>query len=50
MRPMGFRNIPRRAFLDLVKAAAEQPGRTGRWLVEFALDKQAQHQKTVSAA
>ena len=50
MRPMGFRDIPRRAFLDLVEAAAKQPGRTGRWVVEFTLDKQAQQHKTVSAA
>ena len=39
--PMGFRNIPRRAFLDLVEAAAGQPGRAGRWQAELALDKQA---------
>jgi leucyl/phenylalanyl-tRNA--protein transferase len=45
--PMGFRNIPRRAFLDLVEAVADQPGRTGRWQPEFTLDKQAWHRKTL---
>jgi leucyl/phenylalanyl-tRNA---protein transferase len=41
--PMGFRNIPRRTFLDLVEAAAEQPGHTGRWKAELALNKPARH-------
>lgn len=41
--PMGFRNIPRRAFLDLVESAAKLPGRDGRWQAELPLDKQAQH-------
>ena len=48
--PMGFRNIPRRTFLDLVEAAAEQPGHTGRWQAELTLDSQKQDQRKASAA
>jgi leucyl/phenylalanyl-tRNA--protein transferase len=40
--PMGFRNIPRRTFLDLVEEAVKQPGRDGRWQAELRLDKRAQ--------
>jgi hypothetical protein len=37
--PMGFRNIPRPAFLDLVGKAVQQRGRDGRWQVELGLEQ-----------
>jgi leucyl/phenylalanyl-tRNA---protein transferase len=38
---MGFRSIPRDAFLAEIKAAAHAPGRDGRWRVETGLDEVA---------
>ena len=51
---MGFREIPRRDFLDLLKVAVEQPGKSGRWDVEPALEgrqhgEQAGAQRTAAA-
>ena len=35
---MGFREVPRREFLALLRDAVAAPGRSGRWQVEADLD------------
>lgn len=39
--PMGFRDIPRRTFLELLDGATALPGKSGRWEVEFPFEDQA---------
>jgi leucyl/phenylalanyl-tRNA--protein transferase len=45
---MGFRDVPRHEFLALLSEAMRQPGKSGRWQVETAIDTVSHWQPAAS--